>query len=358
MSIHLLNKKGWHVWNQENVEKVKRDERLHLEEEKRKNEAAQKAASEHRLSILRKNAISSAAPTVVEEEVGVKRRHEDLNTEHGKMQAYPSDPQHKLKRSLGDTMLEPGKGGDTHKKHSGHKERTFRDIVPKGGPWYSSQPTSNSNEKLSASRRVAAQSSTNVDDPMYNLQARLTKQRELRTQQTTHATVSPLSTSTASSNWTPISTSNFSTVLRDSRSLSYTARPYDTIESSKFNTEAIARQSRQESIEAHNHTLNKHPLQLYSDFPGISKSNIHHRTIKDSTVPSSKVDPSIFEIPDDRTNRYKRNHSDGYDRRRSRRGESNAGGRNSRGFDSAQRQSRFDDSRYSSRGSPRNRDSR
>jgi hypothetical protein len=34
----ILPHKSWHVWNRDNVEKVKRDERLHKEEQERKAE--------------------------------------------------------------------------------------------------------------------------------------------------------------------------------------------------------------------------------------------------------------------------------------------------------------------------------
>lgn len=38
MSLHLLHHKSWHVWNKDNIEKVRRDEQKFKEEEEKKHQ--------------------------------------------------------------------------------------------------------------------------------------------------------------------------------------------------------------------------------------------------------------------------------------------------------------------------------
>ncbi len=68
MPLKILPKKRWHVWNQDNVERVLRDERLHAEEQEAK--VKQQAAAEHearletlkaRLGLLRAPALARPA---------------------------------------------------------------------------------------------------------------------------------------------------------------------------------------------------------------------------------------------------------------------------------------------------------
>jgi hypothetical protein len=51
----ILRHKTWHVWNRENIEKVKKDERLHREEMERKRENERKLHSEQILEIFQQN---------------------------------------------------------------------------------------------------------------------------------------------------------------------------------------------------------------------------------------------------------------------------------------------------------------
>ncbi|GAB5035816.1 Hypothetical protein NocV09_03000280 [Nannochloropsis oceanica] len=50
----ILPKKSWHVWNQDNREKVLRDERLHREEQDERAEQQRTVDREHRLDVLRR----------------------------------------------------------------------------------------------------------------------------------------------------------------------------------------------------------------------------------------------------------------------------------------------------------------
>eukprot|EP00607_Mallomonas_marina_P005810 CAMPEP_0182438894 /NCGR_PEP_ID=MMETSP1167-20130531/86087_1 /TAXON_ID=2988 /ORGANISM="Mallomonas Sp, Strain CCMP3275" /LENGTH=167 /DNA_ID=CAMNT_0024632437 /DNA_START=89 /DNA_END=589 /DNA_ORIENTATION=- len=52
----ILPKKSWHVWNRENVEKVKRDERIDREEKSKKEIEARSAYQESTLTTLQKRA--------------------------------------------------------------------------------------------------------------------------------------------------------------------------------------------------------------------------------------------------------------------------------------------------------------
>ncbi|KAK9760271.1 hypothetical protein K7432_015898 [Basidiobolus ranarum] len=54
--LHILQHKSWHVYNQENRDKVSRDEEKARKEEEEKEQKTLRAESEHRLNLLRKKA--------------------------------------------------------------------------------------------------------------------------------------------------------------------------------------------------------------------------------------------------------------------------------------------------------------
>ncbi|ORX93947.1 hypothetical protein K493DRAFT_352937 [Basidiobolus meristosporus CBS 931.73] len=54
--LHILQHKSWHVYNQENRDRVSRDEEKARQEEEEKEKKIVKAESEHRLALLRKKA--------------------------------------------------------------------------------------------------------------------------------------------------------------------------------------------------------------------------------------------------------------------------------------------------------------
>eukprot|EP01038_Epipyxis_sp_PR26KG_P005670 gene5670-7827_t len=58
----ILRHKSWHVWNQDNREKVMRDKRLHEEEKEDKRKKQNISQAEKNLEILRRDIIGDAAP--------------------------------------------------------------------------------------------------------------------------------------------------------------------------------------------------------------------------------------------------------------------------------------------------------
>lgn len=246
MSIHLLNKKGWHVWNRDNIEKVKRDERLHSEEENRKAESEKLANSEHRLATLRKKASGLATePALAVAEDALKRRREDSGPVAPKKQAIPPiRPPILDRRDLGsDTKDKLGQSIDLRKRQNLPQERTFRDIFPETDPWYTSQTRRNQSnvdaDAFHTSQKEASNhSNTNIYDPMYNLQSRLAKQRELRAQEMKNPARSPISSTSIASHWTPLSTREFTSVLKDSRPSPRTAHPFITRSSAKSESDS------------------------------------------------------------------------------------------------------------------------
>jgi hypothetical protein len=57
----ILRHKSWNVWNQDNREKVLRDQRLHQEEVSRKVEQEKKNSQELNLEILKSTAVDSSS---------------------------------------------------------------------------------------------------------------------------------------------------------------------------------------------------------------------------------------------------------------------------------------------------------
>jgi MoxR-like ATPase len=53
MPLKILSKKRWHVWNQDNVERVLKDERLHREAEEAKQQQTVAAEHESRIAALK-----------------------------------------------------------------------------------------------------------------------------------------------------------------------------------------------------------------------------------------------------------------------------------------------------------------
>lgn len=72
MGLHILRHKSWHVWNQDNRERVLRDERLAKEEEEHKKQRAIEGEQEFRLSQLRKKIKRDEDGQDAEEEVDEK----------------------------------------------------------------------------------------------------------------------------------------------------------------------------------------------------------------------------------------------------------------------------------------------
>ena len=69
MSLNILHKKRWNVWNEENKARVRRDEKQHAEAEAKKLEKVEAVEAEARLSALKARCVCACVVCVAPHEL-------------------------------------------------------------------------------------------------------------------------------------------------------------------------------------------------------------------------------------------------------------------------------------------------
>jgi hypothetical protein len=115
----ILRHKKWNVWNRENIEKVKRDERLHREEMERKQENERKINSEIILHQFHENGEMVEGDNDTNREIEVmKLRNHDQKMENEEYRKEKEEKELLEKRREGSAPWALGEGSSEFKKIS------------------------------------------------------------------------------------------------------------------------------------------------------------------------------------------------------------------------------------------------